>query len=209
MAHKPVLGLIGGMGSGKSRVAALLAERGGSIISGDRLGHEALGRPDVREALVRRWGPRILDAAGAVRRPVVAEIVFDNPAERQALEALVFPWIEHGIQKAIEAGEADSTVAFHVLDAAIMLEAGWDRFCDRLVYVDAPDAVRRRRLGAQRGWTAEDLAVRERAQMPLAEKKSRADAVIDNAHRSDQTAQQVEALLERWQLAGSPAGREP
>jgi dephospho-CoA kinase len=208
MTHKPVLGLIGGMGSGKSRVASLLAERGGRVVSGDRLGHEALRQADVREALARRWGPRILDEQGEVNRRAVGQIVFDNPQERRALEALVFPWIERGIREEIEVAAADPAVAFIVLDAAVMLEAGWDRFCDRLLYVDAPDEVRLRRLAAQRGWTADEVAARTRAQMPLAQKKDRADAVLDNAGPSGQTARRVDELLEQWQIAGPSTPRE-
>src|SRR5262245_36949267 len=125
-SRKPILGLLGAMGSGKSTVAAALIRRGGRLISGDALGHEGLRQPDIREQLVRRWGRDVLDAHGEVDRRKVAGLVFADPAERRALEAMVFPWIERRFREEIAVAEVDPQVAFVVLDAAIMLEAGWN-----------------------------------------------------------------------------------
>src|SRR6266496_904490 len=97
MVRKPVIGLIGGIGSGKSRVAAEFARRGARVIAGDQLGHEALRQPDVKARIVERWGPGVLDTSGEVERRKVAAIVFADPAELRALEAIVFPWIERRI----------------------------------------------------------------------------------------------------------------
>ncbi len=85
-----------------------------------------------------------------------------------------------------------------VLDAAIMLEAGWNKLCDRLVYVDAPRDVRLRRLAQQRGWSAKEVEAREKVQMPLAEKANRADDFVDNSGTPGQLAQQVDQLLRQW-----------
>src|SRR5262249_11746952 len=106
------------MGSGKSTVAAEFARRGGYVISGDQLGHEALHQPEIRDQLVRRWGTSILAANGSVERRKVATLVFDDEKERQALEGLVFPWIERRFQEELQKANADSTVSFVVLDAA-------------------------------------------------------------------------------------------
>src|SRR2546430_1806647 len=90
---KPVVGLIGGIGSGKSWVSALFAERGARVISGDALGHEALRRPEVKARVVERWGPGVLSGAGDIDRRRLGARVFADPAELRALEALVFPYI--------------------------------------------------------------------------------------------------------------------
>src|SRR4051812_7656142 len=116
---KPIIGLIGGMGSGKSTVAAAFARRGGRLISGDQLGHEALRQPEVHDQLVRRWGLDVLDADGQVSRPKVAARVFADNAQRRALEAMVFPWIERRFREEIARANADPQVVFVVLDAAI------------------------------------------------------------------------------------------
>src|SRR5947209_4925672 len=181
MTQKPVVGLVGGIGSGKSRVAAEFARRGARVISGDGLAHEALRRPEVREGIVRRWGRDLLDEHGEVRRPRLGAIVFGDEAERKALEALVHPWIKGRIRAEVEAARADPGVPLVVLDAAIMLETGWAGVCDRLVYVEAPREVRLRRVAEQRGWTDGEVAAREGAQLPLTEKASRADHVLDNS----------------------------
>jgi dephospho-CoA kinase len=194
---KPVVGLVGGIGSGKSLVAQLLAEQGGAVIDADHLGHEALRQPEVREQIVARWGTGVLREDGSVNRRAVAAIVFADPAERRALEALVFPWIERGIRAALAEADRDPRVRFVVLDAAILLETGWREVCDLVVFVDAPRAVRLGRLAAQRGWTEADVAARERAQFPLEEKKARADVVIDNSGDPAQTRRQVEQLVAR------------
>src|SRR4051812_7441164 len=76
---KLVVGLIGGMGSGKSRVATEFARHGGRVIAGDRLGHEALRQPEVRDEVVRRWGPGVLDESGDVSRPKLGARVFADP----------------------------------------------------------------------------------------------------------------------------------
>ncbi len=195
---KPVLGLIGGIGSGKSAVANAFARFGGAVISGDQLGHEALRRPEVIAALTRRWGPDILAADGSVDRRKVGARVFADPAELRALEALVFPAIEAGIAAGIAAAQADPRAAFIVLDAAVMLEAGWNKFCDKIVYVNAPREVRLARLASQRGWSATEVEQREAAQLPLPDKAGRADAVLDNTGTPADLAPRAARLLREW-----------
>jgi dephospho-CoA kinase len=188
-----VLGLVGGMGSGKSAVAAELVRRGARLVSGDALGHEALKQAGTRDLVVKRWGPEVLDAQGEVDRRKLGAIVFGDPQERKALEDLVFPFIERGLREQIAAAPAELVV----LDAAIMMEAGWDRACDKIVFVYAPREMRLRRLAAQRGWSAKEVEARESAQLSLTEKASRADYAIDNSGPPAQLARQVDDLLGR------------
>jgi dephospho-CoA kinase len=205
---KPVIGLIGGIGSGKSQVSAALARRGGRVVAGDPLGHEALRQPEVVAEIVRRWGPGVLDAAGQVDRRTLGARVFADPAERRELEAIVHPWIARRLREQIAQAQADPAVAFVVLDAAVMLEAGWESACEVLVYVHAPRATRLRRVAGQRGWSAAEAAARERAQLPLTEKAARADVALDNSGPLEQLGPQLDALLERLGVATGP-GRPP
>lgn len=198
MIHKPVLGVIGGIGSGKSLVADELARRGGRVIRGDHLGHEGLRQPEIREQVVRRWGPGVLDEKGEIDRRKVGAIVFADPAELKALEALLHPYIERRFREEIAAAQADPAVKLVVMDAAVMLEAGWDPLCDKVLYVHTPRPVRLQRLAEQRGWSEEQVVAREKAQLPLTEKMKRADLVIDNSGTREQTARQVERLLLGW-----------
>jgi len=197
MNAKPVIGLIGAIGAGKSTVAAALAERGGRIVDADRLGHAALERPEIRQKVLDRWGTRgnLLKPDGRLDRRAMAGIVFADPAERTALEAIVFPDIVRQALKEIEEAKADPAVKFIVVDAAVMLEAGWDHICDRLVYVDAPRAVRLSRLAARSGWTDSDLAAREAAQWPAEKKLPRANAVIMNDGSREQMLNRMDRVL--------------
>jgi dephospho-CoA kinase len=201
---KPIVGLVGGMGSGKSRVAGAFLKHGAAIIAGDSLGHEGLEQPEILDKIAGRWGERVLNAQGAVDREKLGAIVFASPVERTNLEYLVFPWIEQRIRAQIAIANAESSVSFIVLDAAVMLEAGWNNECNWIVYVHAPRPMRLDRLAAQRGWTAEQVASRETVQMPLAVKAARADAAIDNSQSFENTQEQVDALVKKWGLYKAP-----
>lgn len=192
----PILGLVGGMGSGKSEVAAEFARQGAKVISGDQLGHEALRQPETRAALALRWGPRVLDRRGEIDRRSVGKIVFADANERRVLEHLVFPFIQKRFLDEVSLAERQPGFRWVVLDAAVMLEAGWNKVCACLIYVHSPRVQRLRRLAEQRGWTEKEVESRESAQLPLTEKVSRADFVIDNSGSREQTAQQVRQLLQ-------------
>jgi len=199
--RKPVLGLLGGIGAGKSTVADALVRHGGRVVAGDPLGHEALEQPDILARVAEVWGDRgILTPDGKVDRKKFGRIVFPSPVERSRLEHLVHPYIERRIREEIDKAVADPAVKFVVLDAAVMLEAGWDGVCDKLIYVDAPRSVRLERVQRQRKWTDQDLANREAVQMPPERKKERADAVIDNGGSPEATIAQVDELVKRWKL---------
>lgn len=187
------IGLLGGVASGKSLVAETFRELGAAILDGDRAGHEVLELEEVKQALRARWGERVFTPEGAVYRPAVAAIVFgpgaEEAAERAWLESVTHPRIgELLLGRLAELGRGQPPAV--VLDAPLMLEAGWDRMCDLVVFVDAPHDLRRSRaLG--RGWREEDFAAREGAQESLDRKRARADVVIDNSGSAEATRQQV------------------
>jgi dephospho-CoA kinase len=200
-ARKPVIGLVGGIGAGKSTVADALARHGGKVVAGDPLGHEALEQRDILDRIADAFARRdILTAEGKVDRKKLGKVVFPSPVERSRLEHLVHPYIEERIGEEIEKAQEDSKAKFVVLDAAVMLEAGWDDVCDKLIYVDAPRPVRLSRVKAQRGWSETDLANREAVQMPADKKKERADAVVDNGGTPAATTAQVDELVRKWEL---------
>src|SRR5438309_396571 len=115
---KPVIGLIGGIGAGKTTAARCFAARGGRVIDADALGHEALRQPDVAARLVERWGERVQKLDGSLDRRAIAKIVFADPNERNALEGVVFPYIEQRCREEIARATADPATRFAVLDAA-------------------------------------------------------------------------------------------
>lgn len=202
MSRKLVIGLIGGIGAGKSAAADALARRGGHIVSGDEAGHAALIEPAVRNRVIARW-PQAVGPGGAIDRKVLGRIVFADAAQLKELEGIVFPWIKDRLHQEIETAQTDDKAQFVVLDAAVMLEAGWEGKCDKIVFVDAPRAARVARVAA-RGWSAADLDRRERAQFSLGEKKKRSDAVLDNSKSVHDLQKNVDGLLAQWGLAAQP-----
>jgi dephospho-CoA kinase len=201
---KPVIGLVGGIGAGKSTAAGLLAARGGVVINADALGHEALEQDDVRRSVIDRFASRtnLLKPDGRIDRRALGRVIFENSADRRALEAVVFPYIRERTYAAIAAAQADPTVRFAVLDAAVMLEAGWDGVCDRVVYVDAPRPVRLARVAARSNWTDAELAAREAAQWPVERKIAAADAVVVNDADPGSLGRLLDGLLEAWGIPG-------
>ena len=193
-----VVGLIGGVASGKSLVAQYLCECGAKLVDGDRAGHVVLDEPEVQAALRARYGSRVFGPDGRVQRQALAQIVFAPPAqgphELAFLEELTHPRSAKYLKSRLDELAACGT-RVAVLDAAVMLKAGWDRFCDKMVFVEAPTETRQRRALA-RGWTPDEFAARERAQEPVEEKRRRAHWLIDNSGTPEQTRQQVQLL---WQ----------
>ncbi len=196
----PIVGIVGGIGSGKSALADELVKLGGHLITADKLGHEALRQVDIREKVIERWGRELLDATGEIQRRALGRIVFADAAELRELEAMVFPFIGKRIHEEIARANQDSRARFVILDAAIMMEAGWDKNCSRVIFVDTPKEIRLERLRRQRRWTAEELDSRENAQMAVEEKRRRADAIIDNSGGPEKARSQLQSLLRAWNI---------
>jgi len=190
----PVLGLLGGIGAGKTTVARMLGDLGARVVFADAIAHEVLADPAVRDRIAGRWGPAVLDPAGGVDRGRLGHRVFADAAEVAALEAITHPAILAEMQRQVAEARAAGAAAI-VLDAPLLVEAELDRVCDCLVYVDCPEDVRRARA-AERGWGPAELARRERLQQPLDSKRARARFVIDGNASLETTFRQVQALWE-------------
>lgn len=196
----PVLGLIGAIGGGKSSVSRRLASRGAAVIDADAVGHELLEEPAVRDRVVGRFGPGVLEAAtegGSPRisRRALGAIVFHDPDALRDLEAILHPAMRERFRQAIGRLSREGGRACIVLDAAVLLEAGWDDLCDRIACIDAPRAERLRRVAASRGWSDEALAAREDAQKPVEEKRRRADWIIENDGTPARLEREADRLL--------------
>jgi dephospho-CoA kinase len=196
-----VIGLLGGIASGKSLVARELERLGATIIDADRAGHDVLRYPNVKQAARQRWGNAIFGAAGEIDRKALAAIVFARTdagrRELEHLERLSHPEIGRLLNQQMEQLR-EQGVRAAILDAPVMLKAGWDRFCDEIWFVDAPYETRLARAKS-RGWTAEDFHAREIAQEPVDRKRELADFVLDNSGDIAYTRGQIERL---WQRLG-------
>lgn len=205
------MGLIGGVGSGKSSVARrfqAISRCPVAVIDADQLGHQVLQLPTVKERLLQRFGSTIFDSQGDITRSSLGRLVFGEDATvRQArhdLEAIVHPEIRKLAEQSIHNLRQERQVELIVLDAALLLEAGWKDACDLVVFVDTPEADRIARVQANRGWSAEELAKREASQWPLPRKRAAANAVIDNSKSVDDASKQLEQVIQKMEC-GEPS----
>ena len=206
----PVIGVVGGIGSGKSAVASHLETLGGFVIDADAVGHALLAQRPVRDEVVARFGPGIVmkveNGSPPIDRRVLAAIVFRDPKARRDLESILHPRMRRTFERAIARTVRRGRSKAVVLDAAVLYEARWDALCDRVVFVDAPRDLRLARVEASRGWTDEVLQAREQSQLPFEEKKARADVVVANA--GDLAALGAE-VTRAWESMRRPAGSVP
>jgi len=191
----PVVGLVGGLASGKSTVARLLAERGARIVDADRIGHEMIERPEVVEDVVQAFGSGVLDDAGRVDRGRLAERVFGDQKAVQKLNAIIHPPIIRRAREQVAALRMQPGVPLVVLDAPLLMETDLHRnMCQALLFVDSPQELRRRRAVTERGMDAAQFDKRQEVQLPVDTKRQRADYVVDNSGTLEELRSQVERL---------------
>jgi dephospho-CoA kinase len=188
-----VLGLTGGIGAGKSTVAALLAARGAVVIDTDQVARDVVepGGP-AYDGVVRRFGPGILDADGRVVRARLAEAAFADSGARADLNALVHPAVETEVRETLARLDTPGRVV--VLEVPLLVEAGWAPIVDRVVVVDCPEDVAVRRLVEIRGMDETDARRRIAAQASRAERLAAADHVIGNDDTLDDLRRRVDEL---------------
>ncbi len=212
MAHKlkPIIGLVGGVGSGKSAVARWLAEHyHGHLVDADAVGHQVLFCDDVKIRLREVFGDEIFVEGEVDRGRLAAQVFGDDPERadaRKELESIVHPAMGEVFKQELAAGAADESVRLMIFDAAVLLEAGWRDGCDVLAFIEVPHEQRVQRVAASRGWTADELARREASQWPLDHKRNTADIIVDNSGTIEQAGQQLaDYLIERGWLTNEPS----
>ncbi len=196
----PTIGITGGIGSGKSHVAALFADLGCLVIDADVAVRAAYADPAVRDQLRQWWGDAVFAADGAVDRRAVADRVFAGPAaaaDRARLERLLHARVAEGRDAAMAAAAGDPAVVAFVWDTPLLVETGLHERCDAVVFVDAPADVRAARVRDRRGWPDGELARRENLQLSLDNKRAVADYVIVNTAGAEPIRSHVRDVLSR------------
>ena len=175
-----IIGLTGNIASGKSTVAQLMAAAGATVIDAVVLARDAVAPGSAGlAAIAARW-PSVMARDGTLDRAALRRVVFDDPAERAALDAIVHPEVARR-RDALVAAARSRGDAIVVYDVPLLFEAGLDRDVDVIVFVDAPESVRRARLVAQRGLSPHDADAMIASQWPPEPKRARSHFVIDNA----------------------------
>lgn len=189
-----LIGIIGGIGSGKSTVSAMFRQLGAAIIDADTIGHQMLLLPAVKESARERWGAAIFDAGGEIDRRKLATIVFADEKELAYLKSLTHPLIAEEVHRQHDELERKG-VPLCLLDAPLLLESNWDHFVDLIIFVSAPAEERWARIRS-RGWSEVEWQQREAAQFSVEEKSRRADIVLDNSGSTEHLRKQIETLFQ-------------
>jgi len=198
-----LIGMLGGIASGKSLAGRLLAGASGVVINADHLAHEVLASPETTEFLSQRFGPGVLDEAGQPSRQALADRVFSDPTALKALEAWTHPIVRARIMEEIAAAR-DSHRNPIVLDVPLLLENDAQhalaKACDYLVFVDADEADREHRARATRNWKPGERERREAAQWSMNKKREAASHVISNRQDKTELEESVRRLRAELQL---------
>src|SRR5688572_7631196 len=177
---KPIIGIAGGIGSGKTFIAKLFGEFGALVISSDDQVTDAYRDAEVRQTLRQWWGDDVIRADGEINRRFIGAKVFADPAERKRLEDLLHPRVHAAREGAMAAAKHDPRVLAFVWDTPLLFETDLHEQCDAVVFVDAPLETRLARVTQTRNWDAAELARRENSQWGLDRKRKIADYVISN-----------------------------
>ena len=203
-----VVGLTGGICTGKSTVSRMLADLGARIVDSDAIAHEIQGPGQAAHAaIVREFGTGVLDEAGRIDRGRLGALVFGDPARRAALEGIMHPAIIAESDRRVRAALAEG-IPLVVVDAALLVEVGRHRKFPRLIVVAASEAEQIRRLRARNGLSEVEARQRLAAQMPLAEKRRHAHHVIENSGTLAETAAQVARLHAELTVLAAATGTD-
>lgn len=195
----PIVGLIGGVGCGKTAVANWLAEHiRAHVVDADAVGHAVLRRDDVKSRLRDAFGEDVFND-GEISRSQIAARVFGGSAEqaaaRRTLEEIVHPVMRTVFEAAFQSAREAADIDLIAFDAAVLLESGWSDAVDVIAFVDLPAGERLRRVATGRGWSADEFHRREASQLTLPEKRAAADVVIDNSGSVEAAGRELETYL--------------
>jgi dephospho-CoA kinase len=200
------VGLTGGIASGKSTVAAMLRELDCPVLDADTLGHELLEQgQDAFNEVVREYGKEVLDTYGNVDRSKLGQIIFADAQKRARLNQILHPRILDVVRRWFAALAAGGGPELAVVEAALIIEAGYNKELDQVIVCWCPAEQQLQRL-LERGLTTEQAKLRIAAQMPMAEKRRLGDETIDCSGSLAETERQVIEVVKRLLRQAAPAG---
>ncbi len=187
---KTIIGILGGIGSGKSTVAAEFAKLGCKVIDADKIAHELLDEPDVKTKIVNLFGRAILDSAGKIVCEKLAEVVFNDADKLSSINQIIHPLVLQRSEELIQKYNSQNQVKAIILDMPLLVEVGWDKRCDKLIFVDCKKKLRLNRA-KKLGFDENQVKIRENFQISLDNKANLADNTIENNSDFSALARQV------------------
>lgn len=182
-----MIGIAGGIASGKSTIAEMLESLGADIIDADKICHRLINTKDIACKITKRWGDHILDDHGKVKRHMLAEIVFSEREEVSALNSIIHPKAIKEIKSRVAKLQAEAATKAIVLDAALVVESNLIDICDIMLFVDTKKNRCKTRVQNSRKWPLDEITKREKFQGLLQQKREIADVVINNNHSKEDT----------------------
>jgi len=190
MAGKPIIGIMGGVGAGKSTVAAEFAKLGCCVIDADAMVSKLLETEEVKQQIAASFGSEVFNDSGDVDRGRLGEVVFGEKANVERINAIIHPLVLAETEELIAACNKSDARAI-VLDMPLLVEVGWAQRCDKLVFVACDERIRGQRTAQKCGFTKKQLKNREKFQILLDNKAEIADYVIDNNSNQTELSEQI------------------
>ena len=187
---KPIIGILGGIGSGKSTVAAEFAKLGCKVIDADKIAHELLDEPTVKAKIINLFGQTILDSAGKIVREKLAEVVFTDADKLSSINEIIHPIVLQWAEKLIKKYNSQNQVKAIILDMPLLVEVGWDKRCNKLIFVNCEKKLRLNRA-KKLGFDKNQVKIRENFQISLDNKAGIADNTVENNSDFSALARQV------------------
>ena len=176
---KPIIGILGGIGSGKSTVAAEFAKLGCGVIDADEIAHKLLEKKEVKEKIITLFGP-VLDSAGKIDHKKLADIVFADADKLASLTGMLHPLVLTRTEQLINRYNQENQVKAIVLDMPLLMEVGWEKRCDKLIFVDCERPLRIHRMKKMGLLDENKFKIRENFQISLDNKVAIAENTINN-----------------------------
>lgn len=189
-----VLGITGGIGSGKSTVAGILKEFGALVIDADKLCHQLLNVPEIKGKINNIWPDAVIEDCGEINRTKLGGIVFSDKENINRLNKILHPIVINEIKRQITAVKEKKKKAVIVIDAALLEEANLTTVCNSIIFVDTKLSLRRKRCKECRNWSDDEIAKRERFQHLPETKIKRATFVVNNNGTKSCTIEQVHGI---------------
>ena len=195
---KRIIGILGGVGSGKSTVAAEFAKLGCAVINADKIAHGLLEKNIVKKKMVARFGRGILDSNGKINRRKLAGVAFAGAKNLKALNRIIHPLVLQQAREFIKKAKGQKWVKAVVLDMPLLTEVGWAKRCDKLIFVKCRRKIRAERAKKAGILNLEKLKFREKFQISLYKKRAIADNTIDNNSGLSVLARQVADIFSMY-----------